>query len=612
MRLSSLISALCVLLLAQASAAQTADEVRSDVLAALSTPLPITIVGPLLTRDVTVSEEGDGFRAVLQDTTIMGLFPFGEVSMVLTPIDDDLYRVSDMTFPSRIDIPGLATLTFAGMSIEGTWSARDRSYSDLTWVTEGLTFRLPEGAPGTVGIGRMAFDVLKEPDDTDTESRFEITLGDLAVKGFGPDNLRAGEVRVLLAANGAQPVDLYSLVREAIMRGTMGGGGGDLMTLGRSLLGNTYSVVTLDLTGRDLDIRGAADSGAYLTAGGMTAQVTLSDVEPRDWGGAEIRVALQGIEQRDYVPEMPLVTLGEAAVALRGSELPVADMLTTVGVLSNPPRGRPVPAQLLLDGLLGMGLLELSTDGRNIALEVHDSVWDNGERRYEPLFVTRYDGWTARLALSGLNVDRGALTFAAGLVGGELEPRSAMGPEALRHVEAWFPVSLRSDSTVTSLNEAFLRQVLADVEIADLNEPIELALPMLLYAAASVFDLSSEDGHYETGLFRVEQSGELQFFPTEIASLSPYTGRTEIRMTGMEALQRYFETADLGMRDEEASAVRSVFTVLGNLAVDDGEALSWTIARPDLYRREVVVNDVTLRYPDLLRYLPMLYMGWAL
>ena len=110
-------------------AAQTAEEVEADVLSALATPLPITIVGPLLTPGVSVTPEGDGFRAVLSDTSMMGLFPFGEVTMLLTPLDGDRYRISDMTFPTEIDIPGFARITYSDMAIEGTWQADTRSYT---------------------------------------------------------------------------------------------------------------------------------------------------------------------------------------------------------------------------------------------------------------------------------------------------------------------------------------------------------------------------------------------------------------------------------------------------------------------------------------------------
>ncbi len=607
LRIPMLLPSLAAVALGQAAFAQTTEDVRSDVLSALSTPLPITIVGPLLTRDVTVTEEGEGFRAVLEDTSLMGLFPFGEVSMVLTPLDGDRYRVSEMTFPTEIDIPGLAGLSFSEMEIAGTWSATDRSYSDLTWVTSGLTVSPPDGVPGSIGIGQLSFDVVKEPDDTDTESRFEIGLTDLSVLDLGPENIEAGEVRLFLAANGERPVDLYSLLREVIVRGTMGGQGGDLMELGQSLLGNSYSVVTLDLTARDLDVRERFEAdGAYLTAGGATARVELNDVEPRDWGGAEVRIALQDVEQRDYWPEAPVLTLGEAVLAVRGAELPVADMLTTAMLFADPPRGRPVPASALLDGLMEFGALEVRTEGSEVLLEAFERRFVDGEMELQPLFVGGYDDWSMRVALSGLNENQGRVETAFAASGGTFKPREAMGPEAAPHIEAWFPVELQLQSAVSSLNEGLLKRLLADVEIANLNEPVELVLPMLIYGAATVMDVAAGENHYETGLFRVTQSGTLQFYPTEMLSLSPYTGETAVSMAGMDALMDYFETADLGMRPDELSAVRSVFTVLGNLAVDgpDG-ALDWTISRSDIYRREIIVNDVTLRYPDLVQLLPM-------
>ena len=34
------------------ASAQTTEDVKSDILSALSTPMPITVVGPILTRNV--------------------------------------------------------------------------------------------------------------------------------------------------------------------------------------------------------------------------------------------------------------------------------------------------------------------------------------------------------------------------------------------------------------------------------------------------------------------------------------------------------------------------------------------------------------------------------
>jgi hypothetical protein len=61
-------------------------------------------------------------------------------------------------------------------------------------------------------------------------------------------------------------------------------------------------------------------------------------------------------------------------------------------------------------------------------------------------------------------------------------------------------------------------------------------------------------------------------------------------------------------RSEEAMALgaaKSALTVLRNLGVDDGGAFEWTITRPDVTRREIVLNAITLRYPDLVQYVPM-------
>jgi hypothetical protein len=116
---------------------------------------------------------------------------------------------------------------------------------------------------------------------------------------------------------------------------------------------------------------------------------------------------------------------------------------------------------------------------------------------------------------------------------------------------------------------------------------------------------------YETALFRIEQDGHYRFFPTEVMSMMPYDGEVHMSMTGLPALQAYFDetAAQMRPRSDEAMALgaaKSALTVLRNLAVKgDGAAFEWTITRPDVTSRELVMNGITLRYPDLVQYLPM-------
>ena len=379
------LSLLLVSSLSLRAGAQSADKVKLDVLSALSTPLPITIIGPLMTRDVVVAEDGDGFRATMADTTLMGLFPFGEVSMKLEPLGADTYRITELQFPTELDFPGLGKVTLSRMALEGTWSAISRSYSDLTWVIDDLSFAPGMGDQGQISIGQLSFDVMKEPDDTDTESRFEIAVRDLSIQGLMSENVTVGEVRALLAANGEKPVDLYSVIREVMLLGSMGGNGAQMQTLVSSLLGNSYESVVLDLSASDLS---AADARrpdkSYFNAGGMTIRASLAGVEPRHWRAADIVVSVAEVDQREYLPDTVL-TAENALVRVSGGELPVADMLATVMMLGDPPRGRPVKAETLLDGLMEFGKLEFVSEGKAIKVEAFERRWRENQ---EPEIVT--------------------------------------------------------------------------------------------------------------------------------------------------------------------------------------------------------------------------------
>ncbi|WP_322864939.1 hypothetical protein U5922_001270 [Aquicoccus sp. G2-2] len=599
-------------------AAQTVDEVKTDVLSALSTPLPITVIGPLLTREVVVSEEAGGFRAVLKDTSLMGLFRFGDVSFHVDPAGADAYRVSDLTFEKTLEFPGIGVLTVSGMDFDGTWSTKTRSYSALKWLTSGLMFRPDmgaqqngqQGAGASVSIGSLLFDVLKEPVDGNAESRFAITAGQLAVTGMGPQNVSLGEVKAVLAANGKTPVDLYSVLREVMMLGSVRDGGARLQALGQSLLGNTYDTVSLDLSARDVAATSTRKRNEYFKASTLHVTAALRDVEPRSWGGVDVTLRFGDVDQRNFLPDSA-VRLDEAVVRVSGGELPVADMMAAFMTMAEPPRHRPVAASALLDGLLGFGKLEIASEGKNVWTEVFGRRFDNGDYVRVKEFETSFERWRVDLGISGLNKNQGTATLGTEFAGGTFIPGDGAPKGITAHINAWFPKELTLRSSVTNMNEALLKRMFKDVQIQNLREPVEIVLPLVLYGAATVLDVTAGRNVYETALFRIEQDGHYRFFPTEVMSMMPYDGEVHMSMTGLPALQAYFDetAAQMRPRSDEAMALgaaKSALTVLRNLAVKgDGDAFEWTITRPDVTSRELVMNGITLRYPDLVQYLPM-------
>ena len=596
--------------------AQTADEVKLNVLSALSTPLPITVVGPLLTRDVIVTEEGDGFRATLQDTALLGLFPFGDVSMKIVPLDTETYSVSDLQFPKTIDFPGLAAITLNSMTMDGTWSITDRSYTELKAELNGLGVLPGQGDQGRLSLGQLAFDVQKEPNETDTESRFNITLSDVSATGFASTDVSVGGVEILLSANGERPVDLYSLLREVIMVAGQRDGGIGLQRLGESLLGNTYGSVALDLRAQNLNVFvPAAPDSVFFKSDGLQARLGMQDVNPRDWGAVELLVNLDGVEQQNLL-ETGAFAVERAVVRLGGSELPVADMFAAARTLDLRNQTRPISVSKLLDGFAEFGALELSTEGEALSIEVRDSTFENERRITDTLFFAGYDSWGVEFAIEGLNKDEGVLTTIIEASGGAFEPGKLFNPDDMRHVDAWFPTTLAYDVRIGNLNEAFLKRLFKDVTINDINEPIEILVPLMLYASASVFEIAIEGNRFETGLFSVTQDGAYRVYPAKFLTIAPFEGQLNMRMTGFDALLAYFEELfreesrrDFGSADE-ISMVKSVAIVLRNLGTqsDDGSVV-WEIDKPDADLPEISVNGTTLHFPEFSQFLPLIYFG---
>lgn len=604
-----------VLFTASGAFAKTPEEVKSDVLSALSTPLPITIIGPLLTRDVEVSAEGEGFRARLVDTSLMGLFPFGEVSIRLEPIDDQTYRITDLRFPETLDFPGIAAIALGGMELSGTWSAASRSYSDLKWVIRDLSMAPAQG--GQLEIGALSFDVLKEPDETNTESRLEISASAVSARGLMPDDVALGGVTALITANGEKPVDLYSLLREVIMTSGRRDGGASLRNLGASLLGNSYDIVTLDLSASNLSVQDSRrPEESFLTAEALKAGATLTGVAPRDWQGADITVQLGGVRQKSMIDDGDFA-VDSATVTLSGGELPVADMFEAVRLISEAGRsGRPLRVSSVLDGLLEFGKLEIATEGKGLSLKIakrpRPRAEDTAPRPPETRFETGFDTWAVRFGLADFNRNDGKLYLGTDIAGGRFLPGRDFPQEALPHIEAWFPQAVRLQSSVSSLNEGLLKRLFTDVELQNPSEPVELILPLVLYVSSSVFEFATGEDFYETALFRLDQSGNYRLYPTEVFGMIPYEGKAVVKLSGFDALMGYFERTERELRpySDEAMALgtlRSGLIVMRNLAKDaGGEAYEWDIARPDIARNEIHVNDVVFRYPDFSQFMPLL------
>lgn len=609
--LKAALLALVAQVLPHGLAAQSLEQVKSDVLSALSTPLPITVIGPLLTRDVTVSAEGDGFRATLEDTSLMGLFPFGEVSMKLVAMDEHTYHVSDLQFPKHLDFPGIAQVDLNGMRLDGTWSASERSYSALDAELTGLRMLPGEGDEGLLAIGRLAFDVAKEPDETDMESHFDITLEDVLLSGLDEADMRVGEVRALLSANGEEPVDLYALLREVLMTAGTRDSSAGFVRLGQSLLGNSYGSVELDLGARDFTIVDAQDPQAgFLHAEGLEARLEMQDVEARDWGGGELAVHLEGVQHQDLL-EQGRFAVKNALVRLSGADLPVADMVAVIDILDNP-RGRPLPLSALLDGLAEFGALELASEGEGLSLDIWDSTFEDDEWIEDRLFTAGYESWGASFALEGLNENRGTASAMIELDGGSFDPGPIFDEADLPHIDAWFPLSLRYGGQVSDLNEGFLKELARDVVILDPEEPVEVILPLALWASATVLDVSAEQNHYETGLFSVEMDADYRVFPAKLMSMVPFEGQIGMRMRGFERLLSHIDglLEAEGTSASEASAVRSALIVLRNLGEQDEDgALAWQIEKPDVDSAEIAVNGTTLYYPEPGQIMPLAFLG---
>ena len=264
-----IIATLALALLSQVSfaVAQTSEEVKSDILSALSTPMPITVVGPIMTRDVKVTKDGDAFLATLEQPMLMGIIPLGSMSFKLTPAGDKLYRVTDFTLPKTLEVFNSFKVGIGGTTFDGIWSTESRSYRKLNFQLDQISVA-PKGSQNSkVEIGSLSLDVAKDGDAGATESKFLLHASDITSKGYPPNNINVKSLTADLRAKGQEPVDLYAVLsRFAVLAATQQGGGDSILQFAESLRAQKYDKVSLNLSAEGVNVTGAEPDSTALAS----------------------------------------------------------------------------------------------------------------------------------------------------------------------------------------------------------------------------------------------------------------------------------------------------------------------------------------------------------
>ena len=624
-----IIATLALALLSQASfaVAQTTEEVKSDILSALSTPMPITVVGPIITRNVKVTKDGDAFLATLEQPMLMGIIPLGSMSFKLTPAGDKLYRVTDFTLPKSLEVFNQFKVGIGGTTFDGMWSTESRSYRKLNFQLDQISVA-PKGSQNAqVQIGSLVLDVAKDGDAGATESKFLLHASDIASKGSPPNNINVKSLTADLRAKGQEPVDLYSVLsRFAVLAATQQGGGDTALQFAESLRAQNYDKVSLNLSAEGVDVTGTEPGSTdKLSITSVSGTAELANVTPDNWGSMAFTINGKDIHNKGLI-DVKQMDADSASFSLAGTKIPIGATLNAIGKLQAISNNEPTSLKVsdVLDGLFNIGAFKVMSNASGIV--------------YLPLKeddpTLRIGKYNLESSMEGFRDNKGRLFFSTAVDDFKLDVKKFESELQKKLTALLNPKTFHYDFAVSELNETLLRKLMGDVVINDEKDYAALAAPAVAYVMAMKPMIESKDVRYQTADIDVGLSGLVRFYPAWMLSALPYEGENKLSFKGFDKVVALLEdlknappevvTAPVvveGSTDQvEApvpvdnrstyAIVQSVFHTMKALAKAEGDALTWSVKYPKAGQGLFVVNDTEMRFPDLAGSLgPLIAFG---
>lgn len=626
-----IITALALALLSQVSfaGAQTMDEVKSDILSALSTPMPITVVGPIITRDVKVTKDGDGFLATLEKPMLMGIIPLGSLSFKLTPAGDKLYHVTDFTLPKTLEVFNQFKVGIGGTTFDGVWSTDSRSYRKLNFKLDQISVA-PKGSQNTkIEIGSLVLDVAKDGEAGATESKFLMHASDISSKGYPPNNLNVKNLTADLRAKGQEPVDLYAVLsRFAVLAATQQGGGDSFLQFAESLRAQNYDKVSLNLSAEGVNVTGVeTGSTDMLSVASVAGTAELSNVTPDDWGSVNITINGKDIHDKGIM-DVKQMDVDSSSISLSGTQIPIGATLNAIAKLQAISNGETTSLKVsdVLDGLFNIGALKLTTNASGI---VYLPLKED-----EP--TLRIGKYSSETGTEGLRDNKGRLFFSTAVDDFNWDVKK-FETELQKKLMALFnPKVFHYDVSVSELNESLLHKLFGDVVINDEKDYAALAAPAIAYFMAMKPMVETKDLRYQSSDIDVALSGLVRFYPAWVLGALPYEGENKISFKGLDkvlalldelkntppevltppvAVEGSTEPVEppLPPQDDRGaySLVQSGLFTMKALSKTEGDALTWSFKYPKAGQGLFLVNDIEMRFPDLASTLGPLLLGYG-
>ncbi len=648
-------SVLAALLMCSASTAfaQTTEEVKNDIMSAMATPLPITVVGPIITPNVTVTQEGQSFKAVLENAMLMGMVPMGSVSFKLTPEGNRLYRVSDFTLPKSIDFLNMATVGIGSTKFDGLWSAETRSYQTLGFELGNLSIAPKSAGGGKIAMGTFTLQVAKEGVAGAVESQFAINAKNFSSQGVLPVNLNIASVQANLKADGEEPVDLYGVLQRFSMLAIVQSDGNAALQFAEALRAKNYSKVNLALSSNGVEVRDTAPgSSLAMQMKDVAGVAEVTGMTPDNWAGLAVNFTGKGIHDTGFL-DIKALDIAEGSFGIAGERIPIGATLNTFNQLNAMANGEQVVINVgeLLDGILGLGKFVVSSGGKGIVFKPLDEK--------EP--QVKIDSYVTDFGLQGFADKKGEVLARAEASGVDLGQRVFTDALEQKTYDLFSPSSFKYDLSIGDLNEMLLQKMAKGLVIRSDKDAVALAAPAIVYAMALKPMIETKAFDYKTRQFSVESSSSLRFYPAWLLEALSVEGTSKIKVTGLEKVTALFEEYALNYKAPEAvtaevveapvvpdgevsgvdaieeakkaaeaaseaagasppvvsSGDREALVMLQSLAstfralgLEDGDSVTWDIQYPKAGIGLMVVNGTELRFPGFTSYLgPAMLFG---
>ncbi|MEM7299589.1 MAG: hypothetical protein AAF468_00775 [Pseudomonadota bacterium] len=588
--------------------AQTADDVKNDVLSALATPLPVTVIGPLVAQDVNVEPRGDGFRVTLNSPFLMGLVPISEISFTMTPTDrDGVYRVNEYTLPGRLDIMNAVDLAIASTDFDGLWSTKTRSYEKLNFTLNGVTVLPKDAVNGSINLQSIGLSVDKQGTEGVNESRFALALSGLNVSGLGREDYSVEGATAELKADGQEPVDLYAVLSRFAVLSLMQQDQNALLRFAESLRARTYKAASLAVGITNLTMKGTRGRkrDKQFTASTVNALLGLTDAAPNEIGKFVISINANGVTD-DGMTDLEKLNADSANFALKGEDIPIGAMLAAIGKIEAIDRGRPVQLRVsdLLAGLFDFGGLSIESSAENIVF-LPQSKRDGS---------LTFSSFGTAFSLAGFRKREGSVGFRTAFDGVKFAPPDGIDGNALRLLQTLNPERGSYDLTISNLSDELLHKLGKDLVIASEEDLAGLIAPLIVYVLAMEPKIETKDFRFKSAEVDVTSSGAVTFFPGWALSGMPYQGSATLSMSGLDKVVAMLNDLKIGGENSSRRVAREqrtaravgfgVIATMKALAKTDGDKLVWDFEYPEAGKAMYRVNGTALRFPNLGAYLP--------